>query len=101
MHGVSQSARERPHLELSIRSWQPTDPLTDSYSLYTEFEQSALQRQTLLEAGYDEWPIQAGREHVDMLERQRRDPDPLLDRDFVHRLTGGLNDDLIHEGDRT
>jgi hypothetical protein len=34
-------------------------------------------------------------EQMDVFERQRRYLNPLLDRDFVRRLTGGLDDDLM------
>jgi hypothetical protein len=72
-----------------------TDPLVDNPLLRDQLQQ-VQQRQQLMDAAMGGSAARAIREHMDVLAQQRRYLDPLLDRDFVRRLTGGLDDDLMY-----
>jgi hypothetical protein len=75
------------------RMWRLTDPLVGNQLLRDHLQQVENQR-ILMDAAMGS-PAGGIREHMDVFEQQRRYLDPLLDRDFVRRVTGGLDDDLM------
>jgi hypothetical protein len=72
-----------------------TDPMLDSPLLREQLTHDQ-QLQKFRDAAMGGSAARAIREHMDVLDQQRRFLDPLLDRDFVRRLTGGQHDDLMH-----
>jgi len=71
-----------------------TDPLVGNQLLRDQLQQVQKQ-QILMDAAMGASPAGRIHEHMDVFEQQRRYLDPLLDRDFVRRVTGGLDDDLM------
>jgi hypothetical protein len=72
-----------------------TDPVLDSPQLREKLQQEQ-QLQKLMDAAMGGSAARVIHEHMDVLDQQRRFLDPLLDRDFIRRLTGGQHDDLMH-----
>lgn len=71
-----------------------TGPLADNPLLHDQLQRFHPQ-QNLMDAAMGGSAARAIREHASVFEQQRRYLDPLLDRDFVRRLTGELDDDLM------
>jgi hypothetical protein len=59
------------------------------------YQHQQAQQQKLLDLAMGGSTARAIREHMDKFDQQRRYLDPLFDRDFVQRLTGGLDSDLM------
>jgi hypothetical protein len=76
-----------------ISDYGLTDPLANSAMLRNQLYEMR-RDQDLLEIAMGGPAARAIREQMDMLDQRRRYLDPLLDRDFVCRLTGGLDEDL-------
>ena len=85
-------AVERALFDGRIR--RPSDPLADSPMLSNPLDALCRFRE-LLDAAMGGSAARAIYQQLDILEQQRRCLDPPFDRDFVHRLTGGPDDNLM------